>query len=172
MTYQKDLTGITQTATNVAATLTAAEVTAGIIKSHDTIVKRFDEFREAILAPLKEAVDTDNAMFKAEEAASPAPAKRGANRGSSKPSGGGTTAIADPGEVTINGNGKFAGLTVAEVYALSGEQAEAYGYVDKDSVGKPGSLYIKWMQGNEKNPFMQKVANSFVESLRATSDAA
>jgi hypothetical protein len=111
-------------------------------------------------------------MFKAEEASSPAPAKKRSGGKPQAAKGGGGGEIADPGSVTINGNGKFAGLTVAEVFALSGEESAAYDYVDKDGVGKPGSLYIKWMQGYEKNPFMQRVANSFIESLRANSDAA
>ena len=173
MTYQKDQTGILQTATKAAAELTVAEVAAGIVKSHDTIIKRFDELKAHVLLDLAAAVEADNAMFKAEEASSPASTKRSAPRGGAAKSSGGTKSeVSDPGAVTINGNGKFAGLTVAEVFALSGEQSAAYDYVDKDGVGKPGSLYIKWMQGNDKNPFMQRVANSFVESLRATSDAA
>jgi hypothetical protein len=172
MTYQKDQTGILQSATKAAAELTSAEVAAGIVKSHDTIIKRFDELKGHILVDLQAAVDADNAMFKAEEASSPAPAKKRSGGKPQAAKGGGGGEIADPGSVTINGNGKFAGLTVAEVFALSGEESAAYDYVDKDGVGKPGSLYIKWMQGYEKNPFMQRVANSFIESLRANSDAA
>jgi len=172
MTYQKDQTGIVQSATKAAAELTSAEVAAGIVKSHDTIVKRFDELRTHILVDLQAAVDADNAMFKAEEAASPATTKRKSGGAKAPSGGGGDKAIDNPGDVTINGKGKFAGLTVAEVFALSGEEAAAYEYVDNQGVGKPGSLYIKWMQGNDKNPFMQRVANSFIESLRATSDAA
>jgi hypothetical protein len=173
MTYQKDQTGILQTATNNAAALTAAEVAAGIVKSHDTVVKRFDELREHILVDLKEAVEADNAMFKAEEAADAASGKSsGRGRGGAKASGGGTREVKDPGATVINGKGKFAGLTVAEVYALTGEEAEAYGYVDKEGVGKPGALYIDWMKGNKDNPFMQRVATAFLEGLRAQSDAA
>lgn len=171
MTYQKDQTGILQSATKAAAELTSAEVAAGIVKSHDTIIKRFDELKAHVLVDLQAAVDADNAMFKAEEAASPAKAKGGPRKAKASEGGGGK-AIDNPGDVTINGNGKFAGLTVAEVYALSGEEAAAYEYTDKDGIGKPGSLYIKWMQGNDKNPFMQRVANGFIESLRANSDAA
>jgi len=184
MTYQKDTTGVLQTATRDAAIITAAEVAAGIVKSHDTIVKRFQELRDDILLPpLTAAVLADNEMFKAEEAADEASGKSkrgGRGRGGAAPQavkGGGGGDIADPGAVVIGkkdgtGIGKFDGLTVAEVYALTGEEAEAYNYVDKAGVGKPGSLYIKWMQGNDKNPFMQKVANAFIEGLRASSDAA
>lgn len=172
MTYQKDQTGILQTATKAAADLTAAEMAAGIIKSHDTAIDRFDEIRKHVLVDLTAAVAADNEMFKAEEAASPAPARRG---GAARKSGGGaakSSDIGDPGAVELKGKGKFAGLTVAEVQALSGEQSEAYGYVDKDGVGKPGSLYIQWLTTNDKNPFMQRVATQFIEGLRAASDAA
>lgn len=168
MTYQKDQTGILQTATKAAADLTSAELAAGIIKSHDTAVKRFDELREHVLVDLKAAVDADNAMFKAEEASAPA---KGSRKKSSGSSGGGGGTIDAPGAVELKGNGKFAGLTVDEVFALSGEEAEAYGYVDKEGIGKPGSLYVQWLTTNDKNPFMQKVANAFLEEKRAGSDS-
>ena len=172
MTYQKDTTGVLQTATRDAAIITAAEVAAGIVKSHDTIVKRFQELRDDILLPpLTAAVLADNEMFKAEEANSPAPARRGGAARKSAPAKG-SSDIGDPGAVELKGKGKFAGLTVSEVNALTGEQSEAYGYVDKEGVGKPGSLYIQWLTTNDKNPFMQRVATQFIEGLRATSDAA
>ena len=172
MTFQKDETGILQTSVNAAATLTAAEMAAGIIKSHDAAVKRLGEFRDELFASLNEARLRDNEMFKAEEAA--APPKRASNRGTSKPSGGNTGGgdIDSPGTVAFKGKGKFAGLTVAEVYALTAEEAgDGYDYKDRDGNNKPGSEYIEWCAGNEKNPFMQKVANKFLEQKRAGSDA-
>lgn len=171
MTYQKDQTGILQTATKAAADLTAAEMAAGIIKSHDTAIERFDAIRAHVLVDLTAAVSADNEMFKAEEANSPAPARRGGAARKSAPAKG-SSDIGDPGAVELKGKGKFAGLTVSEVNALTGEQSEAYGYVDKEGVGKPGSLYIQWLTTNDKNPFMQRVATQFIEGLRATSDAA
>jgi hypothetical protein len=169
MTFQKDVTGVLQTATRDAAIITAAEVGAGIVKSHDSIVKRFQELRdEVLLPPLQAAVEADNAMFKAEEAA--APAKKSYPAKKSGSTGGGD--IDDPGSVAFKGKGKFAGLTVAEVFALTADEAkEGYAYTDKEGNAKPGSAYIEWCAGNEKNPFMQKVATKFLELKRASSDA-
>jgi hypothetical protein len=169
MTFQKDETGIRQTSANVAASLTVAEVTAGIIKSHDSVVKRFTELRNEVFADLDEARVRDNEMFKAEEAA--APAKKTYSKSTSKPSTGGGD-IDSPGTVAFKGKGKFAGLTVEEVYALTAEEAgSGYAYTDKDGNAKPGSAYIDWCAGNEKNPFMQKVCTKFLELKRAGSDA-
>lgn len=172
MTFQKDETGILQTSVNAAATLTAAEMNAGIIKSHDAATKRLGEYVDSLFAKLDEARVRDNEMFKAEEAASPAPRKSSGGR---KPSGGGSTGggdIDNPGSVAFKGKGKFAGLTVSEVYALTAEEAgDGYDYKDKQGNSKPGSEYIEWCAGNEKNPFMQKVALKFLEEKRAGSDA-
>jgi len=170
MTFQKDETGIRQTSVNAAATLTAAEVNAGIIKSHDTVAKRFTELSDDIFATLDEARVRDNEMFKAEEQAAPAKKSYPAKKTGSTGGGGGD--IDDPGSVAFKGKGKFAGLTVAEVFALTAEEAgSAYSYTDKEGNAKPGSAYIEWCAGNEKNPFMQKVATKFLEQKRAGSDA-
>lgn len=169
MAYQKDETGIRQTAANVAASLTVAEVTAGIIKSHDAVTKRFGEFSDSVFASLDEARVRDNEMFKTEEASTPA-RKTSSKSSGSKSSGGGD--IDNPGTVAFKGKGKFAGLTVEEVYALTADEAgDGYSYTDKDGNKKPGSAYIEWCAGNEKNPFMQKVATKFLELKRAGSDA-
>jgi len=181
MTYQKDITGVLQTATRDAAIITAAEIAAGIVKSHDTAVKRFEELRDTVLLPpLQAAVETDNAMFKAEEAADEAAGKgksrgRGGAKGGSKSSGSGDgtwleTALADPGAVVIKG-GKFDGKTVSFVYDLPASAAEEYGYTDQSGNAKAGSKYIQWMTTNEKNPKMAQVAKAFIDSKRAA-DAA
>lgn len=174
MTYQKDQTGIRQTAVNAAAALTVAEVSAGIVKSHDTVVKRFGELRDEVFTDLKVKLDEDNEMFKAEEAADEAAgrgkSKRRSSGGGSRSKGGSDDA--DPGATVINGKGKFAGLTIADVFELTAEQAGEYGYTDKDGNAKTGAQYIDWMAGNEKNPFMARKATAFLEAKRASSDAA
>lgn len=172
MTYQKDQVGIRQTASNAAATLTVAELAAGIIKSHDTAVKRFEEFRDSIFLDLDEKRVADNEMFKAEEAASPAKtAKGGGNRSGGKREQAAGDETGDPGSTVINGKGKFAGLTIAAVFELTAEQAAAYAYTDKEGNAKPGSAYVEWMAGNEKNPFMARKATAFLEAKRAGSDS-
>jgi hypothetical protein len=114
-------------------------------------------------------------MFKAEEAADEA-----AGRGKSKrrgSSGGGSSRASDdgkeenPGATEIKGKGKFTGLTIADVFALSAEEAGEYGYTDKSGNAKTGAQYIEWMAGNEKNPFMARRATAFLEAKRASSDA-
>jgi hypothetical protein len=171
MTFQKDETGIRQTSANVAATLTVAEVAAGIIKSHDAVEKRFAEFRDQVFGDLDAARLRDNEMFKAEEASTPEKKSYPKKTSGSKPSSGGGD-IDDPGSVAFKGKGKFAGLTVAEVYALTADEAgTGYAYTDKDGNAKAGSAYIEWCATNEKNPFMQKVASKFLEQRRAGSDA-
>lgn len=174
MTYQKDQTGIRQTAVNAAAALTVAEVTAGIVKSHDTAVKRFAELRTEVFDDLKVKLDEDNEMFKAEEAADIA---AGRGKGSRKSSGGGGGGASkdgnedNPGATDIKGKGKFTGLTIADVFALTAEEAGEYGYTDKQGNAKTGAQYIEWMAGNEKNPFMARRATAFLEAKRASSDA-
>lgn len=176
MTYQKDEVGIRQTSANAASAIVVAEVNAGIVKSHDTIVKRFEELRNDIFADLDEARGRDNEMFKAEEAASPkrTPARDSGKQGGSEPSGGSSKwldeALADPGAVVVKG-GKFDGKTISFIYDLPASAAEEYGYVDGNSRGKAGSKYIQWMTGNEKNPKMAQVAKAFLDAKRAA-DAA
>lgn len=171
MTFQKDQVGIRQTAANAAASLTVAELSAGIIKSHDTAVKRFEELRGSIFEDLDAKRVEDNLMFKAEEAAAPAKKSYPKKGQDSSKTASENASDADPGVTIINGKGKFAGLTIADVFVLSGEEAAEYTYVDKDGNGKPGSLYIDWMAGNEKNPFMARKATAFLEAKRNTSDA-
>ena len=171
MTYQKDQTGILQSATKAAAEMTAAELGAGIIKSHETAVKRFEELRATILEPLEAARTADNEMFKAEEASAPAKtASSGGNRSGGKSGGKASGPITDAGSVVIKG-GKFDTLTVSDVYDMPASLAEDYGYCDRDGSPKPGSKYIQWLTTNDKNPFMQKVAKTFLESKRAGSDS-
>jgi hypothetical protein len=143
---------------------------AGIIKSHDGAAKRLGEYTDSLFEKLNEARIRDNEMFKAEEAAAPAKPRSGGRGKSTGSTGGGD--IDDPGSVAFKGKGKFAGLTVAEVFALTADEAgSAYSYTDKEGNAKPGSAYIEWCAGNEKNPFMQKVATKFLEQKRASSDA-
>jgi hypothetical protein len=107
MTFQKDETGILQTSVNAAATLTAAEMNAGIIKSHDGAAKRLGEYTDSLFEKLNEARIRDNEMFKAEEAAAPAKPRSGGRGKSTGSTGGGD--IDDPGSVAFKGKGKFAG---------------------------------------------------------------
>lgn len=168
MAYQKDATGIRQTANNVAASLVVAETAAGIVKSHDTIVKRFAELRDEVFTDLDLRRADDNAMFLEQEAKAPAKAPRsgGSRSGGGKP----TNAIDNPGDVEIR-NGAFKTLTVATVYAMPASEAGDYGYPKSEPGSKTGKDYIKWLTTNDKNPFMQKVATQFLESKRASSDS-
>jgi hypothetical protein len=167
MAYQKDATGIRQTANNVASTIVVAETAAGILKSHDTILERFQALRDEVFTDLDVRRTEDNAMFLEQEAKAPAkPAKSGGKRSGGKPS----SDIDNPGDVVIN-NGAFKTLTVAAVYDMPASEAGDYGYPKAEPGTKTGKDYIKWLTTNDKNPFMQKVATQFLESKRASSDA-
>jgi hypothetical protein len=166
VTYQKDQTGIRQTANNVASALVVAETAAGILKSHDTLVERFAALRDEVFTDLDARRIEDNEMFKAEEAAKPASAPRSGGRKGGKPSGD----IENPGSVEIR-NGAFKTLTVQQVYDMPASEAGDYGYPKSEPGSKTGKDYIKWLTTNDKNPFMQKVATAFLDSKRASSDA-
>jgi hypothetical protein len=161
--FRKDETGVAQTAANTAATLVAAAMTAGVITDVAEARAEFDAIRAATFADLALVVKADNALFASVEAAAPAAKPSG------KASSGGGKGNYDNASVVIEyGALKGKGKTVAETYALSAAEFSA---LTDGGYTKSGAEYIEWMTGNDKNPFMQKVANGFLEGIRAGSDA-
>lgn len=170
MVFQKDETGILQTAANAAATLTAASVTAGLITDLNEVKSFFDEQRTDIFGVLDLARIRDNEMFKLEEANKPARPSGGRSTGSSsKPAAasGGGRFKAVPGnkfkgtrdealalELTF---GKFKGVTVATILAMPASEAVEYNHGTSDSP-KPGKTYVEWLTGNEQNQYMAEAA--------------
>lgn len=166
MSYRKDKTTVAQTAANDAAQVVAALITAGVIGDVDGAVSALSTIQGSLFELLAPVVDTDNALFAEVEASQPA-AKPRASGGSR--SGGGSTVVETDGSTVVSfGAFKDKGLTIADVFALSADEASA---ITDGGYAKAGSEYITWMQGNDKNPYMQKRATAFLDNIRAGSDA-
>lgn len=171
MAFQKDKTGIRQTATNAAATLTAALVNAGIISDTTTARIELGAIRDELFADLEPILVADNAMLKAEAEANPPRARSSAPRST----GGGApkrAVTSTPGNaykgtaeealaetVTF---GKFKtdppSVTYGELLNMPASQAAEFGHVDKQGNGRTGRSYLEWLQTNENNAWAAEVA--------------
>jgi hypothetical protein len=153
--FRKDKTTVAQTAANTAAEVTAALVTAGVIKSTAKADEYLESRYNATLALLTPVVDADNELFaKVEGQDKPAP-RGGGGRKPATPS--------EPGEVVFFG-GKFKGCTIAEVMAMSEETAkEVHGHPYGD-----GSTYIKNYVATDKNTneTTREAAKSYLAALQ------
>lgn len=145
MAFRKDKTGVAQTAANTAAQLTAALVEAGVLKTAAAVDKYFEGRYEATFAPLAVIVEEDNKVFAeadAAEAASGGTRRRSSRSGGSQPKG---ETPGEPGDVAFFG-GKFKGSTIAEVYAMSEDEAKEFNHQYGD-----GSTYIINYVATDKN---------------------
>jgi hypothetical protein len=168
MAFVKDETGILQTATNAAAVLVAAELSAGIITDGSDVTARVAELRDGLFAPLNEARIRDNAVFKAEEANKPAKATGSRTTRPAGTATGGTITVeqARGTELTF---GKFKGVLLGDVFDMPASQAADYGHGAGD---KAGRTYVEWLSTNENNAFMAKRASVLLDAARASSEAA
>lgn len=141
---------IRQTAVNAASEVASALTQAGLYKTPADVRAFLIELRDELYTDLKTFLDQ-----------SPQPqSRKGGGGGQNKP-------IENPGSIKFNG-GKFEGLTVAAVAELTAEQAAEYGYTDQQGEAtKTGKDYLKWVEGNKKNPYMQKVVKAFIEERQA-----
>ena len=134
-----------QTASNVAATLTAAFANAGLVTDAQSALRFFQETRDEVFTDLEKQPTAVEGGYQ----------KRSFGGGGSK--GGGQS---DPGKVVMN-YGKFKGCTIEEVYAMDESKAADYGY------DKSGKQYITWLTKNDNNKFLKDKATAFIESKRA-----
>lgn len=173
MAYRQLFTGIKQTAYNVAGSIVAAEIAAGIVDVKK-VKARLSELAGLVFEDLSEVVASDNEILAAEDAreAKSAP-KRSYNGGggyskSSGGGGGGRSSVTPESarETTLN-FGAFKGLTLGEVFEMSANDAAGYGYGDGK---KNGKQYVAWLAKNEDNRFMMDRAKVLIESARSQSD--
>lgn len=155
MAYRKDKTTVAQTAANTAASLAAQFVASGLIGTIEEADAYFDKRYADTFAKLGEVVAADNEVFAAAEASEPAKPRKAAAKATAPASG-------NPGDVLFTG-GKFKGVSIAEVYAMSEAEAkDTYGH----SYGA-GDTYIKNYSATEKNTndTTREASKQFLASL-------
>lgn len=123
-----------------ASRITAALITAGAVTQEDAL----DVFGEILTATFEMSENLKGTLPEQE-----APAKKAWGGKSYPKKGGGGGGNSDPGSVDFR-SGKFAGKTIAEVFA------------DDEGDG-PG--YLEWCTNNLKNDFMVGRINAYLETV-------
>lgn len=137
-----------QTSANVAATLTAAFASSGLVDNKETALGLFQDIRDEVFTDLaKQPTEASGGYQKRSSGGS----KQGGN--------------SDPGSVVMN-YGKFKGLTIEQVYGMDAAATSEYGY------DKTGKQYITWLTKNDSNKFLQDKAKAFIESKRSSAASA
>ena len=154
MSYAPSKSGLMQTASNVAATLTSAYATAGIITDQDDLDKYFKSTQEAVYQDLSAVADT--------EAESRPASSGGGNRGGGSKNSGGeyNGSIEDAKAVSLT-FGAFKGVTLGELFDFTADQCAEYGY-EKGN----GRKYFEYLGRNDKNPFIMGRAKAIIEDAR------
>ncbi len=144
-----------QTSYNVAATLVAAEVQAGLLTAD--VREAFHALADDVYAKLLKEFEEQNETSTREV----------------RPTGGATRSaqrsFEDNGldaalSVQLN-YGAFKGLTLGEVLKMSPQQAAEYGYGDGN---KSGRDYIRWLAApHQENKFLQRRARTIIEAVQA-----
>lgn len=176
MAYRQLFTGIKQTAYNVAGSVVAAEIAAGLLKANE-VQARLLEIADLLFEDLSQVVESDNKILEAEDAKDASTSKPrssgnwGGGKNRSYGGGGGSnrSVTAESARDTTLNFGAFKGLTLGEVFDMSADDAAAYGYGDGKKTGKQ---YVTWLSKNEDNKFMQDRARVLIEGARSQSDAA
>jgi hypothetical protein len=132
-----------QTAVNAASTLVAAYVGGGLIDSVEAAREAFNAERDAIFATL---------------GAQPNEAPK--SSGGSGSSGGSSITVEDARNTEVK-HGKFAGVLLGTVFDMPASKAAEYEYGEGDKSGKD---YVRWLSGNDKNPFLQRRAKVLLEA--------
>lgn len=142
-----------QTAFNVAATLTAAEVGAGFHADLGSARQAFYAVAEEVFQKLVEEHEA--------EAASEPERRAAGVRGAAGARGDDVeTALA-----TELKYGAFKGLTLGQVLGLSPKECAEYGYGDGNRTGRD---YIAWLASpQQENKFLQKRARVIIEAAQA-----
>lgn len=130
-----------------ASAITAALITSGVIDTEEGALDSFRALLPEVFAACEELKGT------LPEAEAPARASRGRaparGRSGGRSSGGGSQTA--PGDTDFRG-GKFAGKTIAEVYALDNDDEDGPGYLD-------------WCVANLKNDFMVSRIEAFLQTV-------
>lgn len=170
MAFQITKTSVVQSALLRASELTTALIAAGDEEAKSDTLGTFDGFADHILERLEAVADADNEMLKEEAKKSGGSGgsrsvgkSRSGGSGKRGRSGGSGVDAEEAGETELTW-GAFNGLTVAEIYELSEEDAEEYGY---DGSGRK---YINWLAKNKQNDYMAKRAKAFLKAKRDSED--
>jgi hypothetical protein len=147
--YRVLKTSLKQTAYNVAGTIVAGELSAGLIDSPVDVLARIDTVATDVFNALAEEADKDNEFLAAQQAAAPAA------KSYPKKSGGGASkdfSLDDALSLDLR-NGAFKGLTLGTVWEMSADECKEYGYTGGD-----GRKYFEYLCKNDKNTFVQSRA--------------
>lgn len=133
--FRKDTTTSANTAIMTAGAEVAALLAAGVVQTVEDAVAAGEAIFDSYLAKAQPVVDADNALFASVEGEGVASGKSG------KP----VAVAANPGDQVFQG-GKFKGCSIAEVYAMTPEQA-----TEKGHTYGAGATYIVNYVATDKN---------------------
>jgi hypothetical protein len=146
-----------QTASNVAATVVAAELSAGL--KLDEVTDRFHALRDETFEYLDALAKTDDEQYESTPAKKSSSKSTTKSRGGSKSkgrSGGGSITLKDALSMEMN-SGVFEGETLEDILEIDTDRADDdYGYGDGERDGKD---YIRWLAGpTNKNDYTRRRA--------------
>jgi hypothetical protein len=144
MAYGPSRTSALQTAYNAAATIVAAELSAGLIASSENVLVELAALKDTIFGEISAVVEEEDVSAAVNSGTYGLPNGGGSSRGFNPPS------SKDEALNTKLTFGKFKGLTIGETMQLSDQQAAGYGYVDKAGNPKTGLQWLEWVSKNDK----------------------
>ena len=150
-------TSALQTSFNAAAVIIAAELNAGLLTDLDIVPQALSDLKDSIYSELSETVENDTT----------AAALVGGTFGGNRSNGGSQSFSPTEAGATVLNYGKFKGLTIAEVAAVTPQEAVGYGYVDKAGNGRAGTEWLKWAANSQdsKVRFIGVRASSYLNSI-------
>lgn len=159
MAYQLLDTNLLQSAIKAASQVTAALITTGDADAVADPQAVMNQLSTDLFDQLKAKADEDNKKLREEDAKSPGGGGGGFKRGG----GGGNRDIkvTDDGSMKLTW-GKFKGLSIADIFELSEEEADEYGY------HKSGAAWLEWLAKNKEPKVAPaaKNAKAFLDAKR------
>jgi CRISPR/Cas system-associated protein Cas10 (large subunit of type III CRISPR-Cas system) len=159
LAYQILETNLLQSAIKAASAVTAALITAGDEDAQADAAGTMNTIAEDLFEQLKKQAEVDNEKLRKEADATPAPRRGG---GSPPRRGGGGFRKPDAvkaAELELSW-GAFKGMSIQDIYALSEEDAEQYGYQGS------GKKYVNWLSNNKNNAYVADHAKAYLDSLK------
>ena len=163
MQYQVLDTQLMQSAIKAGAQVTAALIEAGDESAKSDPVGVMTDHVEHWFGELKTLADADNKQLREDEAKAPKSGGKSWGGGGSKK---GSFKTPTDGSMKLSW-GAFKGLSIAEVYEMSADEAADYANAQGKSYAKSGATYIEWLSKNDKNEYAANHAKAFLDSKRS-----